>query len=113
MRDSRGRPGELKFKKIDTRQIACIQPKLDVTTSPLIAQEIHQSYKAGECSAEQVTVQMIDVQVTTGRYLMQKTPESRNNRGPPTSREQVRISRLTGKPRRPFWRCTRDLANFR
>jgi len=52
-----GRPGELKLKKIDQKQLPRIQSKLNVITSP-IAQETRRSYMAGECSAEQAMVQM-------------------------------------------------------
>ena len=71
-----GRPGELKLKKIDPKQLPRIQSKLNVITSPL-AQETRRSYMAGECSAEQAMVQMIAVRVTTARKLHR-------------SREQVR-----------------------
>ena len=47
-----GRPGELKLKKIDPKQLPRIQSKLNVITSP-IAEETRTSYTAGECSAEQ------------------------------------------------------------
>jgi len=47
-----GRPGELKLKKIDPKQLPRIQSKLNVITSP-IAEETRRSYTAGECSAEQ------------------------------------------------------------
>ena len=61
-----GRPGELKLKKIDPKHLPRIRPKLNVITS-LMAQEIRSSYTAGECSAEQAMVQMIDLRVTTAR----------------------------------------------
>jgi len=73
-----GRPGELKWKKIDPKQFPRIWPKLDVITSP-IAQEIRRSYTADECSAEQAIVQMIAVGVTTARQLMHRNPEGRSN----------------------------------
>ena len=73
-----GRPGELKLKKIDPKQLPCIQSKLNVITSP-IAQETRRSYMAGECSAEQALVQMIAVRVTTARQLMHRKPEGRRN----------------------------------
>ena len=89
-----GRPGELKLKKIDPKQLPRIQLKLNVITGP-IAQEIRRSYTAGECSAVQAMVQMIAVRVTTARQLMHRKPEGRSNRaherGPDRSREQVRI----------------------
>ena len=66
------RPGELKLKKIDPKQLPRIQSKLNVITSP-IARETRRSYMAGECSAEQAMVQMIAVRVTTARKLK---PES-------------------------------------
>jgi len=69
-----GRPGELKLKKIDPKQLPRIQSKLNVLTSP-IAQETRRSYMAGECSAEQAMVQMIAVRVTTARKLMYENPE--------------------------------------
>jgi len=69
-----GRPGELKLKKIDPKHLPRIRPKLNVITS-LMAQEIRSSYTAGECSAEQATVQMITVQVSTARQLMHKKLE--------------------------------------
>ena len=84
-----GRPGELKLKKIDPKQLPRIQSKLNVITGP-IAQEIRRSYTAGECSAEQAMVQMIAVRVTTARKLMHEKPEGRSNRqerGPHRSRE--------------------------
>ena len=94
-----GRPGELKLKKIDTKQLPRIQSKLNVITGP-IAQEIRRSYTAGECSAEQAMVQMIAVRVTTARQLMHIKPEGRSNRaqerGPHRSREQVRILKEVG-----------------
>jgi len=74
-----GRPGELKLNKTDPKQLPCIQPKLNVITSP-IAQEICSSYTAGECSGEQAMVQMIAVRVTTARQLMHKRREGRSNR---------------------------------
>jgi endonuclease/exonuclease/phosphatase family metal-dependent hydrolase len=74
-----GRPGELKLKKIDPKQLPRIQSKLNVITSP-IAQETRRSYMAGECSAEQAMVQMIAVRVTTARKLMHEKPEGRSNR---------------------------------
>ena len=49
------RPGELKMKKIDPKQLPRIQSKLNVITSP-IAQETRRSYTAGDCSAEQAMV---------------------------------------------------------
>jgi len=92
-----GRPGELKLKKIDPKQLPRIQAKLNVITSP-IAQETHRSYMAGECSAEQAMVQMIAVRVTTARKLTRGKPEGRSNRerGPLRSREQVRILKVVG-----------------
>jgi len=69
-----GRPGELKLKKIDPKQLPRIQSKLNVITSQ-IAQETRRSYMAGECSAEQAMVQMIAVRVTTARKLMHGKPE--------------------------------------
>ena len=74
-----GRPGELKMKKIDPKQLSRIQSKRNVITSP-IAQETRRSYTVGECSAEQVMVQMIAVLVTTARQLMHQKPECRSNR---------------------------------
>jgi len=74
-----GRPGELKLKKIDPKQLPRIQSKLNVFTSP-IAQETRRSYTVGECSAEQAVVQMIAVRVTTARHLMHREPEGRSNR---------------------------------
>jgi len=74
-----GRPGELKLKKIDPKQLPHIKTKLNVITSP-IAQEIRRSYTAGECSAEPAMVQMIAVRVTTVRQLMHRKPEGRSNR---------------------------------
>jgi len=74
-----GRPGELKLKEIDPKELPCIQSKLIVITSP-IAQETHRSYMEGECSAEQAIVQMIAVRVTTARKLMHENPECRSNR---------------------------------
>ena len=88
-----GRPDELKLKKIDPKQLPCIQSKLNVITSP-IAQETRRSYMTGECSAEQAMVQMIAVRVTTARKFMHEKSEGRSNRqarGPHKSREQVRI----------------------
>jgi len=85
------RPGELKLKKIDPKQLPRIQSKPNVITSP-IAEETRRNYMAGECSAEQATVQMIAVRVTTVRKLMHEKPEGRSNRqerGPHRSREQV------------------------
>jgi len=95
-----GRPGELKLKKIDPKQLPRIQSKLnrDVITSP-IAQETRRSYMAGECSAEQAMVQMIAVRVTPARKLVHEKPEGRSNRqerGPHRSREQVRILKEVG-----------------
>jgi len=92
-----GRPGELKLKKIDPKQLPRIQSKLNVITSP-IAQENRRSYMAGECSAEQAMVQMVAVRVTTTRKLMHEKPEGRSNqeRGPHRSREQVRILKKVG-----------------
>ena len=93
-----GRPGELKLKKIDPKQLPRIQSKLNVITSP-IAQETRRSYMVGECSAEQAMVQMIAVRVTTARKLMHEKPEGRSNRqerGPYRSREQVRILKEVG-----------------
>ena len=87
-----GRPGELKLKKIDPKQLPRIQSRLSVITSP-IAQETRRSYTAGECSAEQAMVQMIAVRVTTARQLMHSNLEGRSNRqdrGPHRSREQAR-----------------------
>jgi len=92
------RPGELKLKKIDPKQLPRIQSKLNVITSP-IAQGTRRSYLAGECSAEQAMVQMIAVRVTTARKLMHEKPEGRNNRqerGHHRSREQVRILKEVG-----------------
>ena len=74
-----GRPGELKLKKIDPKQLPHIQSKLNVITSP-IAQETRRSYTAGECSAEQTMVQMIAVRVTTARQLMHEKPAGRSKR---------------------------------
>jgi len=95
-----GRPGELKLKKIDPKQLPRIQSKLDVITS-LIPQETRRSYMAGECSAEQETVQMIAVRVTTARKPMHEKQEGRSNRqarerGPHRSREQGRILKEVG-----------------
>ena len=45
-----GRPGELKLKKINPKQLPRIQSTLNVIKSP-IAQETRRSYMAGECSA--------------------------------------------------------------
>jgi len=73
-----GRPGELKLKKIDPKQLPRIQSKLNAITSP-IAQETRKSYMAGECSAEQAMVQIIAVRVTTARQLMHRKPEGRSN----------------------------------
>ena len=75
-----GRPGEMKLKKIDPKQLPRIQSKLNVITS-LIAQETRRSYATGECSAEQGMVQMIAVRVTTVRKLMHENPEGRSNQG--------------------------------
>ena len=56
-----GRPGELKLKKIDPKQLPrWVQRKLDVIRSP-IAQELRRSCMA----SEQAIVQMIAVRVTT------------------------------------------------
>jgi len=74
-----GRPGELKLKKIDPKQLPRIQSKLCVITSP-IAQETRRSYMAGECSAEQAMVQMIAVRVATAKKLMHENPEGQSNR---------------------------------
>ena len=93
-----GRPGELKLKKIDPKQLPRIQSKLNVITS-LIAQGTCRSYTAGKCSAEQAMVQMIAVPVTTARQLMHAKLEGRSNRqerGPHRSREQVRILKEVG-----------------
>ena len=73
-----GRPGELKLKKIDPKQLTRIQSKLNVITSP-IAQETRRSYTADECNAEQAMVQMIAVRVTTARQLMHENPEGRSS----------------------------------
>ena len=77
-----GRPGELKLKKIDPKQLKEDRPKapriwqkLYVITSPT-AQEIRRSYTAGEYSAEQAMVQMIAARVT---QLMHRKPEGQNN----------------------------------
>ena len=72
------RPGELKLKQIDPKQLPRIQSKFNIITNP-IAQETRRSYTAGECSAEQAMVEMIAVQVTTGRKLMHENPEGRSN----------------------------------
>jgi len=92
-----GRPGELKLKRIDKKQLPRIQSKLNVITS-LIAQETRRSYTAGDCSAEQAMVQMIAVRVTTARQLMHRKQEGRSNqeRGPRRSRKQVRILKEVG-----------------
>jgi len=55
-----GRPGELKLKEIDPKELPCIQSKLHVITSPM-ARETCRSYMAGECSTEQAMVQMIAI----------------------------------------------------
>jgi len=73
-----GRPGELKLKKIDPKQLSRIQSKLNVITGPT-AHELRRSYTAGECSAEQAMVQVIAVRVTTARQLMHRKPEGRSN----------------------------------
>jgi len=73
-----GRPGELKLKKTDPKQLPRIQSKLKVTTSS-IAQEIRRSFTVGECSAEQAMMQMIAVRVTTARQLMHRKSEGRRN----------------------------------
>jgi len=92
-----GRPGELKLKKIDKKQLPRIQSKLNEIISQS-AQDTRRSYTAGECSAEQAMVQMIAVRVTTARQLMHRKQEGRSNqeRGPPRSREQVRILKEVG-----------------
>jgi len=63
---------------MDPKQLPHIQPKLNVTASTK-AQEIRRSYTAGECSAEQAMVQLINVRVTTARQLMHKSPAGRSN----------------------------------
>jgi len=69
-----GRAGELKLKKIDSKQLPRIRPRVNIITSP-IAQEIRRSYTAGECSTEQAIMQMIAMRVTTARQLMHRKPE--------------------------------------
>jgi len=89
-----GRPGELKLKKIDPKQLPRIQTKLKVLTSP-IAPEICRSYTAGEFSAEQSMVQTIAVRNTTARQLIHRRADGQSNRaqqqGLHRSREHVRI----------------------
>ena len=95
---SRRQLGELKLKEIDPKQLPRIQPKFNVTAST-IAQEIRRSYTAGECSAEQAMVQMINVRVTTARQLMhrkRKVEATDQERGSHRSREQVRILKEVG-----------------
>jgi len=118
-----GRPGELKLKKIDQKQLPRIRPRLNVITSPK-AQEIRRSYTAGECSTEQAIVQMIAVRVTTARQLRHRNLEGRSNhdRGPYRSREQVRILQevetlkaaliSVGKPRQASAAAMQCLAEF-
>jgi len=101
VRDPGGQPGELKLKKIDSKQLLRTQPTLKVATSP-IAREIRKSYTAGECSAEQAMVQMMAVRVTTARELMHRSPEGRSNRGtrppqkPRTNEELERCGDIKG-----------------
>ena len=98
----------IKAKRIDPKQIPCIQSKLDAIMRP-IAQPIMPYINDGKCIKEMGLRCVVQSRVATAGMLMHKNPLARDNwareRSPHRSQEQVKILKelATLIPARTTW----------
>jgi len=94
VRDPECRTGAIKAKKIDPKQIPCIQSKLDEIMRP-IAQQIITDINEGKCIKEMGLRCVVESRVATAGTLMHKNTSRRDNRArersPHRSQELVEI----------------------
>jgi len=93
-RDTGGRTGAIKAKKIDPKQISCIQSKIDAIMRP-IAQQIITDFNEGKCIEEMGLRCVFESRVATAGRFMHKNLLGRENRarerGTHRSQEKVEI----------------------